>query len=364
MRLVYVVRSLNVFLAPGRCLLVLVFLALIGGFCKSESNAAEAGTAANPDFVRPLSKPIGMRGAYVALSGSMWVPWIAKEGRLFDRYGLDVSLVYIGQANRPVEAMNAGSVDFLAIAGPTVLLANIGGMDITAVAGIINKPHQSIIVKPDIRSPKDLRGKRLMTGTRSSSVFFLLARALARWGLDPNSDVTIVSGLGGQPGYFAALSAGQVDGALLSEPTRTAAVRAGFKEIGKLSEMDLKSQSVTIAVTERLTTSNPDAVRRLVAAVSEAGRRLKADQAFALTVMTKYTRLEDRSMLVGSYETFAPITEEIPMPTADGIRADLESLCLSGQTPGACRAQPERFFQPRFVNELTNAGFYRTTIKR
>ncbi len=335
--------------------MIVAFLLIIGAADRINTLAAELGAVkTKSDWFSPLAKPITLRGAYVALSGSMWVPWIAKEAGLFEKYGLNVSLLYIGQANRPVEAMNAGSVDFLAIAGPTVLLANLGGLDIVAVAGIVNKPHQAIIVKSDIQKPADLQGKKLMAGTRGSSTFFLLSRALNQWGLDPNRDVNIVSGLGGQPGYLAALSAGQVDGALLSEPTRTRALKAGFKELGKLSEMGIKTQSVTIATTEKLINTNPEAVRRLVAAISEGGHRLKQDKSFALQTMTKYTRLSDSSMLTGSYETFAPITEEIPMPTAEGIRADLDSLCLSGQTPEACRAQPERFFRPQFINDLEN----------
>ena len=345
-------------------LLHVALLSVTGGFSRVELFAADKGAVGHPDLFRPLPKPISLRGAYVALSGSMWVPWIAKEAGLFEKYGLNVTLLFISQANRPVEAMNAGSLDFLAIAGPTVLLGNLGGLDIVAVAGIVNKPHQSVIVKPDIQSPADLKGKRLMTGVRNSSVFFLLSRTLKQWGLDPNKDVTIVSGLGDQPGYLAALSAGQVDGTLLSEPTRTRAIKAGFRELGKLSEMGLKSQSVTIALTEKLINSNSDAVRRIVAAISEGAHSLKHDKSFALKTMTKYTRLNDPSMLSGIYETFAPITEEIPMPTTDGIRADLESLCLSGQTPQACRAQPERFFNPQFVKELDNAGFYRAYTRR
>ena len=340
-------------------LLFMLVLTVTCRFSELDLFAAERGPVGQQDFLRPLSRPISLRGAYVALSGSMWVPWISKEAGFFEKYGLDVALLLISQANRPVEAMNAGSLDFLAIAGPTVLLANLAGLDIVSVAGLINKPHQSIIVRPDIQKPADLKGKKLMTGVRSSSVFFLLSRALKQWGLDPNKDVTIVSGLGDQPGYLAALSTGQVDGTLLSEPTRTRAVQAGFRELAKLSEMGLKSQSVTIAVTEKLINSNPDAVRRLVAAISEGALRFKQDKSFAFKAMTKYTRLNDASLLTGSYETFAPITEEIPVPTADGIKADLESLCVSGQAPQACRAEPERFFRSRFIKELQNADFYR-----
>ena len=346
-------------------LLILLLLIVMGSIAPFSLYGAESKPPrGQEELLRPLSQPITMRGAYVALSGSMWVPWITKEAGLFDKYGLNVSILYIGQANRPVEAMNAGSVDFLAIAGPTVLLGNLGGLDIVAVAGLVNRPHQSLIVKPEIQRPANLRGKKLMTGTRSSSVFFLLSRALKRWGLDPNNDVTIVSGLGGQPGYFAALSAGQVDGALLSEPTKTAAIKAGFREFGKLSEMGIRTQSVTIAVTERLIASDPDAVRRLVAAISEGCHRLKQDKSFALQTLAKYTRLSDPAMLAGSYETFAPITEEIPLPTREGIRADLEGLCAAGQPPEACRAQPERFYQPQFVKDLENAGFYRGLARR
>ena len=76
--------------------------------------------------------------------------------------------------------------------------------------------------------------------------------------------------------------------------------------------------------------------------------------------MTKYTRLNDPSALQGIYEVYAPITEEIPLPTVEGIQADLEDLCASGQKPQACQARPERFFVLKFVRDLQESGFYKT----
>jgi len=306
-----------------------------------------------------LEKAVPFRGAYVARSGSMWVPWISKEAGLFEKYGLDVKQDYVGMSSRPVEGMITGTFEFLAIAGPTVLIANLSGLDIVMVAGLVSKPHQSIIVKSGITAPGDLRGKKLGTSQRSSSVFFLFSRAIRQWGLDPDKDVSILS-VGGPPENFAALSAGQIDGSLLSEPERTRALNAGFKELAKLSELGVKTQSVTIATTLKLINNNPDGVRRLVAAISEGAHRLKRDKAFALQVMTKYTRLNDPSALQGIYEVYAPITEEIPLPTVEGIQADLEDLCASGQKPQACQARPERFFVLKFVRDLQESGFYKT----
>src|SRR3990172_6594468 len=81
---------------------------------------------------------------------------------------------------------------------------------------------------------------------RNSSTFFLMSRAIRQWGMDPDKDVSIFS-LGVPENIVAALSAGQIDAGLLSEPSRTVAMKARFKELAKLSELGIKTQSVTIA---------------------------------------------------------------------------------------------------------------------
>jgi len=325
--------------------------------------AKQQATPAPLGILAPLEKPIPLNGAYVARSGSMWVPWIAKEAGLFEKYGLTGKLDYVALTSRPVEAMITGTFQYLTVAGPTVVVANLSGLDIVMVAGLVNKPHMSFLVKASIKTPEDLRGKKLGTSPRNSSTFFLMSRAIRQWGMDPDKDVSIFS-LGVPENIVAALSAGQIDAGLLSEPSRTVAMKAGFKELAKLSELGIKTQSVTIATSQKLINGNPEAVRRLVATVSEGAHRLKQDKAFALQVMTKYARLEDPSVLHGIYEVYAPITEEVPLPTAEGIKADIQDLCATGQTPAACQAQPERFFNLQFVRELQEAGFYKALAAR
>ena len=323
----------------------------------------QQGSPTPLEILPPLEKSIPLNGAYVARSGSLWVPWVAKEAGFFEKYGLTGKLDFVAMASRPIEAMMTGTFQFLAIAGPTVAMANLSGLDIVMVAGLVNKPHMSILVKSTIKTPEELRGKKLGTDQRSSSMFFLMSRAIRHWGMDPDKDVSMWS-LGVGENLFAGLSAGQIDGAIFSEPLRTIALKAGFRELAKLSELGIKTQSVTIATSQKLINSNPEAVRRLVAAVSEGAHRLKQDKAFAIQVMTKYTRLDDPSVLQGLYEVFAPLMEEVPFPTAEGIKADLQDLCATGQTPGACQAQPERFFNLQFVRELQEAGFYKALAAR
>jgi ABC-type nitrate/sulfonate/bicarbonate transport system substrate-binding protein len=54
-----------------------------------------------------------VNASYGAISGSMLPIWVAKEGRLFDKHGLDLNLVYISGGPRSIMSLIGGSVQFV-----------------------------------------------------------------------------------------------------------------------------------------------------------------------------------------------------------------------------------------------------------
>src|SRR3990170_721999 len=72
--------------------------------------------------------------AYPALSPAYTNLWVSKEAGLFDKYGLDVTLVLMGGGLRITQSLIAGDISFAGGGGEAVLVANLKGADTTIIA--------------------------------------------------------------------------------------------------------------------------------------------------------------------------------------------------------------------------------------
>ena len=70
--------------------------------------------------------------------GASAVIWVAKEARLFEKYGLDVAPVLIPSSVRTLQAILAGESAIAESAGPAAASARLAGGDIVALAGSVN----------------------------------------------------------------------------------------------------------------------------------------------------------------------------------------------------------------------------------
>src|SRR3954463_10601478 len=68
------------------------------------------------------------------LSPTLWIPWIAKEAKIFERNGLDVEAVLLNGSGRTSQAMLSGSLFAASVALPQVMLADLTGADLVNVA--------------------------------------------------------------------------------------------------------------------------------------------------------------------------------------------------------------------------------------
>src|SRR5712692_8094308 len=152
-----------------------------------------------------------LKVAYPTTVGSMAVLWVTKEARLFEKNGLEVELIYIGGSSKIVQAMLAREIPIAEIAIPAVIQANLAGADLVMLAG------QKLMVKPEIKKPEDLKGKKIGITRFGTSDDFLLRYILGQWGLQPDHDVAMIQ-MGGSPEILAGLASRSTDGGLLSSP--------------------------------------------------------------------------------------------------------------------------------------------------
>ena len=113
-------------------------------------------SAAPSRAAEPLRK---IRMAFTSLSGSMAPPWVAREAGIFNKHGLEVEVIATPSGVEGMNALIAGEVQFLQIAGGTTVSAALGGADVMIVATTIGTFVQNLVARPEIEKAEQLKGK-------------------------------------------------------------------------------------------------------------------------------------------------------------------------------------------------------------
>ena len=308
-----------------------------------------------PGAVRAQAK---LKVAYPTMVGSMAVLWVAKEARLFEKHGLDVELIFISGSSKVVQAMLSKEIPIAEIAIPTVIQANLAGADLVMLAGPNHKPGQKVMVKPEIKRPEDLKGKKIGVTRFGTSDDFLLRFVLGQWGIQPDREVALIQ-MGGSQETLAGMIAKSVDGGLLSSPLHLRAGKLGFSLLADLSTIGVDFQGAGVVTSKNYVRENPDLTRRYLRAYVEGLHRLKTDKSFSMKVIGKYSRISEADALEETYQHYAvKVMPKVPYPTIKGIQMVLDEM--SPRNPKAKGLQPASFIDVTILRELEQSGFIKS----
>ena len=289
------------------------------------------------------------------VSGYQSASWVAKDLRLFDKYGLNVDLVMITGGARSVAALLGGSTQFATGSGTAPLQAYARGSDVTILAASYNKFPQAFVVKPDIRSPKDLRGKKIGILNFGGSNDIALQLALKEWGIK-QQEVNVMIG-GDAPTRLLSLTVGSLDATILSPPHLTMAVKAGYRVLADMGEMRANFSQSTVYVRRDYLRDNRDTVKRFLKAYSEAVHVVKSDRGRTIAVFAKRMRLDDQAILRETYDYFAPRFSFPPRVDMQGIKDTLDFYAAT--SPEMKDRKPEEFVDHSLLDELEREGFFK-----
>lgn len=289
------------------------------------------------------------------LSGFQSASWVAKDVKIFEKYGLDVDLVMITGGARSMAALLGGSTQFGTGSGTAPLLADARGSDVTIVAASYNKFPYAVVVKPDIQSPKNLRGRRIGILNFGGSNDIALQLALKEWGIK-QQEVSVVVG-GDAPTRLLSLTVGRLDATILSPPHLTKAVHAGYRILADMGEMRANFSQSTVYARRAYLRENRDVAKRFLKAYSEAVYVIKTDRKRAVGIFAKRMRLDDPEVLRATYDYFAPRFSFPPRVNMVGIK---DSLDFYGEkNPEVRNRQPQEFVDQTLLDELEREGFFK-----
>ena len=140
-----------------------------------------------------------------SVSGLHSAVWVAEQKGLFRKHGIDAEVIVTGQGGTAgISALLANDVQIVNSAGDVLVAAALRGGDTVMIAGVVNTGLQRLATKPEIKTPADLKGKRIgvtRIGAVSHSVLLMM---LQQWKMSP-SDVQVMQ-LGSSPRTAATVS--------------------------------------------------------------------------------------------------------------------------------------------------------------
>jgi NitT/TauT family transport system substrate-binding protein len=233
-----------------------------------------------------VSTPVAAQDKKVGIGISGWTGFapltLAKEAGLFAKHGIDATIKKIPQASRHL-AIASGDIQCAATTVETWIVWNANGVATTELFQL-DKSYgaDGMVVRNNIGSIKDVKGKTIAASTPGTAPYFTLAWFLKKNGLTVK-DVTVVNM---EPGPAAqAFLAGQNDAAMTYEPYLSA-VR-DKPEAGKIiaTTLDYPMVMDTFGCTPKFIAENEAAVKGLVQGYFDALEMIKADQAKAYQIM-------------------------------------------------------------------------------
>jgi NitT/TauT family transport system substrate-binding protein len=282
-----------------RLLLMTCWLALVPGAACFDALAQANEPAAG---AKPLHKLVG---AYVTSLSYSPLFLALEKGYLRDA-GIDLQLQEVRSASDTIAFLGRGDID--------VAFGNIGvplfnaierGVDVKVVAGMSTYPEKADTLSPapivvrkaladsgEVKSVKDLKGRKVAFNTRGGVIEYLVAGALKQAGLTV-ADIEVATIP--FPDMIVALSNGAVDAAVMPEPISTAARERGVGAVLVPNPVP-GALATTILIGKNLVNeAQAPAGKALLQAMRRAANELQSASAIMseanLPIWSKYTKL-------------------------------------------------------------------------
>ena len=308
-------------------------------------------------FARDVALAIEkLTGFYSARTMSQSMPWIAEEAGLFRKYELDFQLVYISSAPMVTAALLGGDAQIAISGAEAIVRAHAqGATDLVLVASAKNTLTHSILAKPEIKKPEDLKGKKLGVSRLGSNSHYFVIQALRKNGMEP-TDVTFIQ-TGGQVENLAALFSGAVDAATMTGPSGgTKAAAQGFRYVIYGPDLHIPFAAATLVTRRSTISARGPAIEKFVKVTAEAMKILFLDKDLTYKVLAKQLRISDKKLLDAAYDEEIKVLE----PRLEFKNKALQAIIdETGKVDARARKiKPQDLIDRRYLDNLQKSGFF------
>ena len=252
----------------------------------------------------------------------------AQQWKVFEDNGLDVEIVLM-RPQVASAAMIAGEIPYFAGVGANSVAATLRGMASRAVWFASDQLIYSLLARPEFKSLRELRSKRLGVGSLGDTTEVSLRLGLEAAGENPKDFVIL--GVG-NANLMSALESGSIEAALLNPPFLYYAKRKGFRElldIGAHVKMPIGGLTTLVSTIQ----NRPAEMRRLIRAMQTAKRSLLQSKEKGVDLIMRYLKM-NRETAEDTYADYQKTVSGNGVPSREGIEQIVKSLQLLGQFTG------------------------------
>jgi NitT/TauT family transport system substrate-binding protein len=230
--------------------------------------------------------------SYSAVSMTWFPVKVAVEKGFFRREGLEPQLIQMN-GNVATVALANGHIDFSLNISP-VLNGAMQGLGTKLVAALNSRPLFALVVRPEITSPAELKGKVFAVSSFGNTQAILTEKHLQHFGLK-KADYQLLA-LGATPARIAALEKNLVQGSLMPLPANVQLENRGYRLLGNTAEIVI-NPIAGLGVHEDKIKKDPDLIKRALRASLRSLQLLHASPNETIKILMSWTGATEKDAL-------------------------------------------------------------------
>lgn len=230
--------------------------------------------------------------SYSAVSMTWFPVKVAVEKGFFRSEGLDPQLIQMN-GNVATVALANRYIDFSLNISP-VLNGAMQGLGTKLVAALNTRPLFALVVRPEINSAADLKGKVFAISSFGNTQAILTEKHLQHLGLK-KGDYQLLA-LGATPARIAALEKNLAQGSLMPLPANVQLENKGYRLLGNTAEIVI-NPIAGLGVHEEKIQKDPDVIKRVLRATLRSLRLLQTTPQDTVTILMHWTGATKRDAL-------------------------------------------------------------------
>ena len=290
-------------------------------------------------------------------------PYVTFAAPFFRQQDLEIESILMSSGTLSGQALAAGEVKTIVTTGPVAMQANVGGGDMVIIAGLIHKFPYQIVARAEIKTAGDLKGKRVGISRFGSSSDWLMRLGLAKLGIDPDKDVTILQ-IGEQGARLAALQSNAIQATPLVPPLSTQAVRKlGMKELVDLAELDVTYPLQVVITTRSFLQTNRPLLKRFLKGFAGGLHHYMTDSQAGINFQMKQFKLTREDAEIGYRYSAKVLDPTLSLPNQAALEVALREIALRVDKARAMTVDNLRVIDASLRNELVKEGVLEQTAK-
>ena len=291
---------------------------------------------------------------YTSIGGSYAPLWVGKEKGLFEKYGLDVRLIYMRGTIPTSAALANGEIEFIQAGASTYIPYAARGGDVILLGCLSNIVLDYVLLThPSIKSVEELRGKKIGISRAGDQTFYYIREVLKKNSIRL-SEIQFVQ-TGQQPERMAALRHGVVMATILNTPNNLPLEKEGFRRLLELEAMKIPAAVRCLITTRKILQQRPMAVENFAKGWLHSIRFIQTRKKEAMEIIGKYTNNSSAEHQEDAWQSLTYKTE-IP-PYVSPTRLQEQINMLAEEQTEIRKLGASRMIENSVLKRLDDSGF-------